>query len=291
MNMNSITSMNQTDLFRTLTGKDPVKSAKVVIRETMAKNDQAEKTETAEKPANRDTLELTNVNDRKVSDINEDTFEHLMEYDPLLDFQIACGMTKEQLATHFGGMAKRLDEAYAQGKFTEDEYNSLNEELLEYYDRSITRCERRAATDEVVKENMRARSQGLNEEMTEMPKMTDSKTMVEEILESMKNSRKSGDVVTDVTEAKVMLEMLKAMEKSDGKNKADKTRIEEAAERMRKQVDDFVSKYCRTDRTLMVKMLETVRKGGMLQGGNDKTFGGSRHETWFTDGYVPKPYY
>ena len=288
MNMSNITSMNQTDLFRTLTGKDPVKSAKVVIRETMSKTEQAEKTETAEKPANRDTLELTNVNDRKASDINEDTFEHLMEYDPLLDFQIAFGMTKEQLATHFGGMAKRLDEAYAQGKFTEDEYNSLNDGLLEYYDRSITRCERRAATAEIVKENMRERSQGLNESM---PKMVDNKTMVEEILESMKDSRKNGDVVTDVTEAKVMLEMLKAMEKSDDKNKADKTRIEEASDRMRKQVDDFVSKYCRTDRTIMKQMLETVRNGGLLDGGNDKTYGGSRHETWFTDGYVPQPYY
>lgn len=35
--------------------------------------------------------------------------------------------TKERIAEFYGNMAKRLDEAYAEGKFTKDEFDELNE--------------------------------------------------------------------------------------------------------------------------------------------------------------------
>ncbi|MCM1024499.1 MAG: hypothetical protein NC395_10640 [Prevotella sp.] len=38
--------------------------------------------------------------------------------------------TKERIAEFYGDMAKRLDEAYAEGKFTEEEYKELDEMIL-----------------------------------------------------------------------------------------------------------------------------------------------------------------
>ncbi len=39
--------------------------------------------------------------------------------------------TKERIAEYYGKMAKRLDEAYAEGKFTKEEYDYLNEGIAE----------------------------------------------------------------------------------------------------------------------------------------------------------------
>ena len=39
--------------------------------------------------------------------------------------------TKESIAEYYGNMAKRLDEAFAEGKFTKEEYDYLNEGILE----------------------------------------------------------------------------------------------------------------------------------------------------------------
>lgn len=59
---------------------------------------------------------------------------------------------KKALAEHFGGIGKRLDEAYAAGKFTEDEYNELNQSLNEYIEKRTSNAERATAFYAIGKE-------------------------------------------------------------------------------------------------------------------------------------------
>ncbi len=297
----NITSMSGAELFRTLTGKEAARPTLDVVREASASKDITKSDGSAAK-SNRDVF----VCSSKEINPETDSFERLMDYDNDLNFRIAAGMTKEQLATHFGDMAKRLDEAYAQGKFTESEYNELNSGLMESFDNAITKCERRAASFEVIKENMRARHAGMAGEQTKHR----SKTNIEKILEGMGVYGKDASELTE-EEAKQLSDLLEAMEKAekDRKEEEEKSsdkaagankdnsgdeeflaRLKEVTDELDRQVTDFASKYCRTDRAAMRDMLDIVRKGGELPGGRDKTYGGRRDETWFTDGYVSKPY-
>lgn len=56
------------------------------------------------------------------------------------------------LAEHFGDLGKRLDEAYADGKFTEEEYNELNSSLDEYIEKRTSSAEKTRAFYAVMKE-------------------------------------------------------------------------------------------------------------------------------------------
>ncbi|MDE5991836.1 MAG: hypothetical protein K2G87_02170 [Oscillospiraceae bacterium] len=53
--------------------------------------------------------------------------------------------TKERIAEHYGKMAKRLDAAYAEGKFTKEEYDYLNEGIAERMEHSAACAEETAA--------------------------------------------------------------------------------------------------------------------------------------------------
>lgn len=292
----NISSMSGAELFRTLTGKEAARPTLDVVREASASKD------ITKSDGKRDVF----VCSSKEIEPETDSFERLMDYDNDLNFRIAAGMTKEQLATHFGDMAKRLDEAYAQGKFTESEYNELSSGLMESFDNAITKCERRAASWEVIKENMRARQTGT----AEFAPKRRNKTNIEKILEGMGVYGKDANELTE-EEAKQLRDLLEAMEKAEKERKekeekAEKSssdvnkdnsedeeflaRLKEVTDELDRQVTDFASKYCRTDREAMRNMLDTVRRGGELPGGRDKTYGGRRDETWFTDGYVSKPY-
>lgn len=308
----NITSMSGSELFRTIMGKEPKKPTLDVIREASADgvSDGSKgftKLDDSVSSGNRDVF----VKSSKEINPETDSFSRFLEYDNELGFKISAGMTKEQLATHFGDMAKRLDEAYAQGKFTEEEYNELNEGIMSSFDDAITRCERKAASDEVIKENMRARHAALAAGATGTARSR-SKTNIEKILEGMGVYGKDSNELTE-EEARQLRDLLDAMEKAEKERKekeeeekssakianANKdnsedgeflARLKEVTERLDRQITDFASKYCRTDRAAMRNMLDTVRKGGELVGGRDKTYGGGRPETWYTDGYVPKPY-
>lgn len=54
--------------------------------------------------------------------------------------------TKERIAEHYGKMAKRLDAAYAEGKFTKEEYDYLNEGIAERMEHSAACAEDTAAS-------------------------------------------------------------------------------------------------------------------------------------------------
>ena len=53
--------------------------------------------------------------------------------------------SRENIANYFGDMAKRLDEAYAEGRFTKEEYDKLNIRLNEYIEETISSAERTKA--------------------------------------------------------------------------------------------------------------------------------------------------
>ena len=56
-----------------------------------------------------------------------------------------CIPTKERISEYYGNMAKRLDTAYSDGKFTKDEYDELNKILEEHMEHSTVCAERKAA--------------------------------------------------------------------------------------------------------------------------------------------------
>ena len=53
--------------------------------------------------------------------------------------------TKESIAKYYGDMAKRLDTAYAEGKFTKEEYDYLNEGIAEQMEHAADCAEETAA--------------------------------------------------------------------------------------------------------------------------------------------------
>ncbi|MDE6746392.1 MAG: hypothetical protein K2J72_07105 [Oscillospiraceae bacterium] len=53
--------------------------------------------------------------------------------------------TKESIAKYYGDMAKRLDTAYAEGKFTKEEYDYLNEGIAERMEHAADCAEETAA--------------------------------------------------------------------------------------------------------------------------------------------------
>lgn len=59
--------------------------------------------------------------------------------------------TKERIAEYYGNMAKRLDEAYAEGKFTKEEYDLLNDGISERMEHSTVSAERNKAFYELGK--------------------------------------------------------------------------------------------------------------------------------------------
>ena len=50
--------------------------------------------------------------------------------------------SSENIAKYFGDMSKRLDEAYAEGRFTDEEYDKMNTRLNEYIEETISSAER-----------------------------------------------------------------------------------------------------------------------------------------------------
>lgn len=83
---------------------------------------------------------------------------------------------KQQTASYFGDMAKRLDAAHAEGKFTDEEYEGLNKMIKEQLDRCIGNVEESKARAEIHKQRMRQMQidpEGYKEEEKRRNAMTD----------------------------------------------------------------------------------------------------------------------
>ena len=68
-------------------------------------------------------------------------------------------LSENEIASYIGGIGKRIDEAYAQGKFTEDEYNQLNDSLKEYAEAVTAHNERAIASWSIIRDSARERMQ------------------------------------------------------------------------------------------------------------------------------------
>lgn len=109
----NITSMNAVDLYKTLA--DPMR----VKTEFSTPADAANETKKFDK------FESSGV----------DSIESLMGLNSPTSFMYiksGLGMSDSEIAEHVGGIGKRLDEAYASGKFTKEEYDELNQSLNDY---------------------------------------------------------------------------------------------------------------------------------------------------------------
>lgn len=209
----NITSMDMNSLFHTLMGKAPSKPVMDVVSDASKKIEFVQLNDDLN-TAKKDTF--TKKSDEITPEA--DSVERLLDYDTMLDMKVRSGMTRAQLATHFGDIAKRLDAAYAEGKFTKDEYDELNAGLMESYEKYISRCEYAAAGKQVIiiraLDRRRQLFAGAKEEDTaDAPKRTRN---IDKILEGMKEHRMSLRERHKAQETAVVLEMLAALERNSG---------------------------------------------------------------------------
>ncbi len=81
-------------------------------------------------------------------DINDERVQSIVNN--YIKVSLGSGMkggipTKERISEYYGNMAKRLDTAYSDGKFTKDEYDELNKMLSEHMEHITVCAERKAA--------------------------------------------------------------------------------------------------------------------------------------------------
>lgn len=229
----------------------------------------------------------------------EDLLDGASTIEDSLDFKIREGMTREQLATHFGDLARKLDDDYDAGKYTEEEYNSLNEQLMEYYDSAITRCEKRAASGEVIK--ARNNENNLKPLVVKLYGRRSNMTNIEKILYGMGVDINMGRVcegaVFDLSELKKVIKDLTEELKngpdgdSSGEQTAneqqDATNVKAGVSSLEREIEAYAAKYCATDREAMGFIMNAVRHGGELLGGRDDHYGQDQAMTWFVEGYQP----
>lgn len=135
----------------------------------------------------KDTVEFSGDT---VSEAAEKLSGLMDENDGALRIKIGIGMSEEQLAEHFGGIGKQIDDAFAAGQITRKEYDELNTGLEVYTAKITERAERAAAGWEVIKERMRERTMAmLNGTYVEetRPIQEISKEINDEITEFVKN--------------------------------------------------------------------------------------------------------
>lgn len=248
---------------------------------------------------NRDTFEKSGTDELTPGEIQTG---EVMDYNSSLDFKISAGMSREQLATHYGDLGKKLDEEYAAGNISEEEYRDLNAQLMESYDSAITRCERKAASDEVNKAELLEKEAEVI--MVNVRKRR-NRTNIENILEGMGIEIKDGYVnsremaAVNTGELKDIIEELTESLKNgpDEDYTGEKMTPEQhrAADIKAKvsarnrRIDQFAAMYCATDRGAMASMMNTVRRGGELGGGRDTAYGSFQAQKWLDPSYTPLP--
>ncbi|MBD5146350.1 MAG: hypothetical protein HDT21_10665 [Ruminococcus sp.] len=215
----NITSMDMNSLFHTLMGKAPSKPVMDVVSDASEKKfvqlneDLNTALSSAKDNANKDTF--TKKSDEITPEA--DSMDRLLDYDTTLDMRVRAGMTKAQLATHFGEIAKRLDTAYSEGKFTKEEYDELNAGLMESYEKYISRCEYAAASKQVgiirMIDRRKQLSAGSEGDTAEAPKQ---KRNIDKILDGMKEHRMSLRERHKAQQTATVLAMLAALERNSG---------------------------------------------------------------------------
>ncbi len=172
----SITSMNQNELYKTLVGhykpncystesnKKSVETPKVItsVPENAVKVGDMPVYKNLSSEPDRDRFEFSESITYQTYDIgtppvNGELKSMPYEASDAIDFgctdiraELESGytnglVTKERIAEFYGAMAKRLDEAYKDGKFTEDEYGELSEMIEKRVEKQASLTERLTA--------------------------------------------------------------------------------------------------------------------------------------------------
>lgn len=103
------------------------------------------------KPGPNAQLSTTFTND-EVSEKAE-TLSWLMDERSLdIEAKVGFGMSREQLAQHFGEIGRQIDDAFSAGEITRQEYDDLNAGLGRYSGAVTGRAERQAAMWEVFRQ-------------------------------------------------------------------------------------------------------------------------------------------
>ena len=88
-------------------------------------------------------------------------------------------VTKERIAEYYGAMAKRLDEAYAEGKFTKEEFDELNEMITSQVEKDAGLYERKKASHALGKERGSLSYESAMEVIHRQKNMTSEEFMTE----------------------------------------------------------------------------------------------------------------
>lgn len=205
-----ITSMNSNELYKTLVGhykpnyhsaadnNEPVKAVRAVtaIPENAVKlNDMPVYKDISDEP---DTDRFV-FSDSKVfqnQDIelsgNNEIKEMPYEASDAIDFgctdiraELESGytnglVTKERIAEFYGAMAKRLDDAYTEGKFTDSEYGELSEMIEARVEKQATLTERLTASYALGKERGSLSPAAAKEAVLRKQSMTSEEFMAEQ---------------------------------------------------------------------------------------------------------------
>lgn len=171
----NITSMSGRELFTTLTGVE------LPQRSRAEKSEQAPVTNGPLRNSERDFFE-----DMGIKEYDTDSISSLLKTGLYSSFIGSNDHPDDSaLAEHFGNIAKRLDEAYAAGKFTEEEYNELNSSLDEYIEKRTASAENTRAFYAVMKEEHGANVSQINEvkKVSSEEYMKDLKAKIDSFIE------------------------------------------------------------------------------------------------------------
>jgi hypothetical protein len=148
----NITSMTGRELFNTLFGRDTARQITEEAKEEFMS------TVKPDENGKYDRVMLATA--ENTENINPDTSSVTALYESgmggILKLQkFSAPISDKDFVDRFGEMGKRLDEAYDEGKFTEDEYNELNKGLAELATKTKALSNERAASIEYAREQLR----------------------------------------------------------------------------------------------------------------------------------------
>jgi hypothetical protein len=168
----NITSMSNRELYKTITGYD--------YPNTTTTSD--ESANESEKISNRDSFEYSDD-----MDFNDKYTQMVITSRTIIDLRRGIEgsiPTKERIATYFGNMAQRLDNAYTEGKFTKDEYDYLNSSIAEQMEHYTACAENTAARREIGYERSMRSPNALNDKhMTKEERQAELQAKIKEYVD------------------------------------------------------------------------------------------------------------
>ncbi|MDR0987209.1 MAG: hypothetical protein LBL98_05905 [Ruminococcus sp.] len=164
----NITSMTGQELYKTLFGQDTQRQVTEEAKQAFLE---------ANPPVNGKYDRLMIMTEENSEHIDPDTSSLQSLYDTGTNNIYKLEMflkpkTDEELAKRFGEIGARLDTAYKEGKFTEDEYNELNAGLTELISVTKARNDKAKASREFAREHQPFEAIYNPEELTRLKNRT-----------------------------------------------------------------------------------------------------------------------